>query len=79
MLEAVLALIEAGYVEQLLLSHDAGWYQPGAPSGQPEGGMRGYTALFDEFLPRLRARGVGEDAIETMTVLNPARVFALAK
>lgn len=79
MLEAVVALIEAGYGGQLLLSHDAGWYQPGVPAGQPEGGRRGYTALFDDFLPRLRAQGVGEDAVETMTVLNPARVFALTK
>ena len=60
MLEAVLALIAAGYEDQLLLSHDAGWYQPGAPQGLPEGGRRGYTALFETFLPQLQARGVGD-------------------
>jgi phosphotriesterase-related protein len=79
MLEATLAFIEAGFVEQLLLSHDAGWYQPGAPAGQPDGGMRGYTALFEDFLPRLRERGVGEDIVEQITVSNPARIFPFAQ
>jgi phosphotriesterase-related protein len=78
MLDAVLALIEAGHVDHLLLSHDAGWYQPGAPSGQPDSGMRGYTALFEDFLPALRARGVGDEIVEEITVSNPARAFALA-
>lgn len=78
MVEAVLALIEAGYIDQLLLSHDAGWYQPGAPGGQPEGGMRGYTALFDAFLPQLRKHGVGEAQIEQLTVHNPAAIFTFA-
>jgi phosphotriesterase-related protein len=78
MLAAALALIEAGHTDQILLSHDAGWYQPGAPSGQPDGGMRGYTALFEDFLPVLRARGVADDVVQQITVLNPARAFALA-
>src|SRR5262249_36647289 len=47
MRDAVLALIEAGYQENILLSHDAGWYQPGQPGGVPtNGALRGYTALM---------------------------------
>ena len=77
LIEATLFLIEAGYVDQLLLSHDAGWYQPGEPSGRPEGGMRGYTALVTDFLPQLQVRGVGRDTLERITVSNPAHIFTV--
>lgn len=72
-----IALLAAGYENQILLSHDAGWYQPGQPGGQPEGGIRGYTALVDTFLPDLRARGVSEEIIRQLTWSNPAQIFAL--
>lgn len=77
LLESVLALIEAGCVENLLLSHDAGWYDPGQPDGQPRpGGIRGYTTLVDDFIPALKARGVTDALIHQMTVTNPARALA---
>jgi phosphotriesterase-related protein len=70
------ALIEAGYTNRILLSHDAGWYEPGQPGGRPSGGVRGFTALVDEFLPRLRSRGIQEDIIHQITVVNPFEAFA---
>jgi phosphotriesterase-related protein len=77
MLDYTLALIEAGYAERILLSHDAGWYDPSQPDGQPEGDrIRGYTALVKQFIPSLRARGVTDDLISLMTVTNPARAIA---
>lgn len=75
MIEATLALIQAGYANQILLSHDAGWYEP--PTGMPKDGMRGCTALVESFLPALRARGVSEETIRQITVTNPANAFAL--
>jgi phosphotriesterase-related protein len=77
LLEAVLALIEAGYADHILLSHDAGWYEPGQPGGQPTAGVRGYTALFEQFIPAMRARGVSDETIRLMTVTNPAKAFAI--
>ena len=50
LVETAFALIESGFVEQLLLSHDAGCYDPSRSDGLPESGYRGYTALT--FLPR---------------------------
>lgn len=74
----VLALLEAGYADRILLSHDAGWYDPSQPDGKPEeGGIRGFTALVEAFIPALRARGVTDDLVHTITVTNPARAFAL--
>ena len=77
MLDYTLALIEADYAERILISHDAGWYDPSQPDGQPEGdGIRGFTALVEEFIPALRARGVTEDLVRQITWTNPARAFA---
>jgi phosphotriesterase-related protein len=78
MVDDVLALLEAGYGDHILLSHDAGWYEPGQPGGRPPAGVRGYTALMTDFLPALRARGVDEAVIRQLTHDNPARAFALA-
>jgi phosphotriesterase-related protein len=77
LLETILALIQAGYTDQLLLSHDAGWYNPAHPDGLPEGGFRGYTALTKEFIPALLERGVAEEQVRVITVTNPAHAFSL--
>ncbi|HEX6034121.1 MAG TPA: esterase [Anaerolineales bacterium] len=76
LLETVLSLVESGFAEHLLLSHDAGWYQPGRPGGVPETGYRGYTALTRDFIPLLQERGVSEEQVRLITVNNPARAFA---
>ena len=76
LVETTLAMIEAGYADQLLLSHDAGWYTPARPNGLPEDGFRGYTALTKEFLPALLERGITEEQVRLITVDNPARAFA---
>jgi len=76
LVDYTLALIQAGYVEKILLSHDAGWYDPSRPDGQPEGEIRGYTALVDDFIPALLARGATREQVQRITVTNPARAFA---
>jgi phosphotriesterase-related protein len=76
MLEAALALIEAGFAGQLLLSHDAGWYNPARADGLPEEGYRGYTALTREFLPALRNRGITDAQLQMITTQNPVHAFA---
>jgi phosphotriesterase-related protein len=78
-LEAVLAMLDAGLADNILLSHDAGWYDPSQPDGVPAHGFRGYTALVEEFIPALKARGVSDAVIRQLTVTNPARAFAIAK
>lgn len=79
MRDNTLALINAGFAENILLSHDAGWYQPGRPGGIPENGaLRGYTALMTEFIPALLAAGVTPTVVNLITVNNPARAFALS-
>jgi phosphotriesterase-related protein len=73
LLHNILRLLEAGLGDQLLLSHDRGWYDPALPEG---GVPKPYTYLAEQFLPRLRAAGVGEPTIRQLTQENPFRAFA---
>ena len=68
-LECVATMREAGLLHRTLLSQDSGWYHVGEPAG---GQYRGYTLLFREFLPRLRAAGFTERDVEQLLVANPA-------
>ncbi len=79
LVDYTIALIDSGYAAHVLLSHDAGWYQPGRPGGQPEGGIRGYTALVKYFIPALKQQGVSDEMIYQLTVTNPAEAFALQR
>jgi len=76
LLEMATALIEAGFMEHILLSHDAGWYNPARPDGYPEEGYRGYTALARDFIPALSKRGISDEQVRLITVNNPANAFA---
>jgi phosphotriesterase-related protein len=75
--DALEILLMKGFRERILLSHDAGWYQPGAPHGLPEGGMRGYTSLATRFIPMLREKGLDKATIKLLTEENPKRAFSL--
>jgi phosphotriesterase-related protein len=73
-LDAVVDMKRRGWLDRVLVSQDAGWYHVGEPRG---GEYRPHTVLFDEFVPGLRARGLGEEDIRTLLVDNPARAFAV--
>ena len=66
-------LLDAGYGEKLLLSHDRGWYDPSKPSG---GVPQPYTYLREHFLPKLRAAGIAESTIIQLTQVNPFNAYA---
>lgn len=72
-LERIQRMLDAGLGEQVLLSHDRGWYDPAQPGG---GVPRPFTYLSEQFLPQLRAAGVDEAAIEQLTRSNPFLAFA---
>ncbi len=76
LIENILGIIEAGYIDNLLLSHDAGWYNPARQDGMPDEGFRNYTELLTDFLPALQQRGVTEEQINQITVENPRWAYA---
>ncbi|MFI6083568.1 phosphotriesterase [Streptomyces sp. NPDC051217] len=67
-LRLLLALLEAGHADRVLLSCDISRHA----YLRSEGGQ-GYGHLFRSFLPRVRAAGVDEDLIDLMTRRNPLR------
>lgn len=69
----ILRALEAGLAPHLLLSHDAGWFDPAKPGG---GTPKPYTVLSTEILPRLRAAGVDEATITRLTHENPFLAYA---
>ena len=69
----VLALIEAGHHDQLLLSHDIAY-----KTSLVKYGGYGYHHLLVNVVPRLRAKGVDDGGLRRLLVENPARAFAFA-
>lgn len=63
-----------GLLGRVLLSHDAGWFDPAKPGG---GTFRPYDLLFAVFLPLLRENGFSEAEIDQVTVRNPAEALAV--
>lgn len=74
-IQLILRALEAGLGEQLLLSHDKGWYDPAKPGG---GDPNPYTHLFGQLVPKLRQAGVDQATITQLTETNPFRAFARA-
>ena len=66
-------VLDAGFVDQLLLSHDRGWYDPAKPGG---GEPKPYTHLSEVLIPKLMQSGVDEQTIVQLTHDNPFGAFA---
>lgn len=73
--ETVFELIELGYSDRILLSHDAAVFSINSePSVRRVKAPEWHYGLISErVLPTLRSRGVSESTIEQITVHNPAR------
>jgi phosphotriesterase-related protein len=72
--ERVVRLRDAGFLEHVLVSQDAGWYSVGEPDG---GKFRPFDTVFTQFIPALKGRGFSHDEIEQIFVRNPASAFAV--
>lgn len=76
--DTVARLVERGYAEHLVLSHDASchidWFPPGEVAAAAPNWH--YQHITDDVLPALRERGVTGAQIRTMLVDNPRRYFA---
>jgi len=61
-------------LNKILLSHDAGWYDPAKENG---GDFRGYTTLFEKLIPMLKKDGFTEKEVHQILVTNPAEAFTI--
>jgi phosphotriesterase-related protein len=66
-------LKKENYLHRILISHDAGWYEPGKPDG---GTFRGYTTIFSKLIPRLKENGFTDKDTDQLLVVNPREAFA---
>jgi phosphotriesterase-related protein len=71
--ELVQRMKSAGFLDRVLVSHDAGWYHVGEPGG---GRFRPFDTLFTAFVPALRDAGFSEVEVRRLLVDNPRRALA---
>jgi phosphotriesterase-related protein len=73
-LHLCIAMKQRGHLGQILLSHDAGWYDPEKPEGGP---FRNYELISTAFLPLLSNNGFTAAEIDQLTIQNPANAFGV--
>jgi phosphotriesterase-related protein len=72
--ERISQMKEAGLLNRVLISHDAGWYKPGEENG---GAFRGFTGIFKALIPALSERGFSQKDINQLLEVNPRNAFSL--
>ncbi|HET7846553.1 MAG TPA: phosphotriesterase-related protein [Acidimicrobiia bacterium] len=75
--ETVVALLELGYSDRMVLSHDAAFYSHITPPSWRVTAAPGWRmdTIPDRILPKLREAGVSSDEITQMLVTNPRRLL----
>ena len=68
--DLVKGMVDAGFTSQVVLSSGA----IGCPLGVTPS-SHGFAHLLENFLPRLKAAGLGDSAIDTILVVNPKRIL----
>jgi len=64
---------EHGILDRILISHDAGWYDP----QKQQQTIAPYTNIFTKLLLELRAQGFTEQEVALLLSVNPAKAFAI--
>ena len=72
--DTLLFLKKKKVLDRILISHDAGWYDPAKPDG---GEIRGYTTIFTKLIPELEKKGFEESEILQLIEKNPANAFEI--
>lgn len=72
--ETLNQLKKEGVLENVLISHDSGWYNVGQENG---GNYRGYTDIFEYLIPALKENEFTQDDIDQLLVKNPKRAYGV--
>ncbi|HSF55285.1 MAG TPA: hypothetical protein VLA71_16140 [Algoriphagus sp.] len=65
---------ENGLLHRILISHDAGWYDPAKLGG---GDFQPFTNIFEKMIPVLNSKGFTESDWNLLLKENPKRAFEL--
>lgn len=74
--ERIIAMKEAGLLDRVLISHDAGWYSPGQERG---GTFRGFTDIFTGLIPHLQDSGFTREELDQLLIVNPRNAFTIRR
>lgn len=72
-LEAILFAKTHGFLDQILISHDSGWYDPQKENQE----IQSYTPIFRKLLPALKSNGFTDKEIKVLLSVNPSKAFSL--
>lgn len=64
---------ENGFLDRILISHDAGWYDPAKPGG---GDFQPFTNIFEKLIPVLNQRGFTDQDWDLLLKSNPKAAFS---
>jgi phosphotriesterase-related protein len=67
-------LKEEGLLHKILISHDAGWYNPEQENG---GNFRSFTDVFEYLIPLLQQKGFSSDDIDLLLAKNPQKAYGI--
>ncbi|MDH5474568.1 MAG: phosphotriesterase, partial [Cyclobacteriaceae bacterium] len=62
-----------GILDRILISHDAGWYDPQKETQA----IKPFTAIFEKLYPELKSRGFTDDEFNLLISANPSKAFSI--
>ena len=71
--EKILFAKNNGILNKILISHDAGWYDPQKENQK----ITPYTTLFEQLYPELKSRGFTDDEFNLLVSVNPSKAFSI--
>ncbi len=72
-LEAILFAKMNGFLDQILISHDSGWYDPQKETQE----IQPYTAIFRKLVPALESKGFTDEELNLLLSVNPSKAFSI--
>jgi phosphotriesterase-related protein len=64
---------ENGILDRILISHDAGWYDPQKNKQE----IKPYNKIMNVLIPTLKTKGFTQADLDLLMSINPARAFSI--
>jgi phosphotriesterase-related protein len=71
--EKILFAKQNGFLDRILISHDAGWYDP----KKEKQTIKPYTNIFRMLYPELKSKGFTDEEFKLLVSLNPAKAYGI--
>jgi phosphotriesterase-related protein len=72
-IEKILFAKENNILDKILISHDAGWYDP----QKDEQNFISFTNIFTKLIPVLKENGFTDAEIHLLISVNPSKAFSI--